>query len=59
VTKAGGSSYQRVLGEREKESLAMENMFSKAKRLDLSDEEIEGIPKTGNTDAGYNDDDWD
>jgi hypothetical protein len=36
----------------------MEEMFSKAKKLDVSDDEIEGIPKTGNTNAGYDDDDW-
>ena len=56
--KGTGSSYSRVLSEKEKESLAMEEMFSKAKKLDVSDDEIEGIPKTGNTDAGYDDDDW-
>ena len=37
----------------------MEEMFSKAKKLDVSDdEEIEGIAKKGNTDVGYDDDDW-
>jgi hypothetical protein len=47
-----------VASEKERESLAMEEMFTKAKTMDLSDEDIEGIPKTGNTDAGYDDDDW-
>ena len=56
--KGTGSSYSRVLSERERESLAMEEMFSKAKKLDVNDNEIEGIPNTGNTDAGYDDDDW-
>jgi hypothetical protein len=36
----------------------MEEMFTKAKKLDLSDEEIDGIPKTGNRDAGFDDNDW-
>lgn len=36
----------------------MKEMFDKAKRLDFDDEEIEGIPKRGNTDAGFDDDDW-
>lgn len=59
VARPGGSSYQRVKSEKEKEKAAMEEMFSKAKRLDVHDDEpIEGIPKTGNTDAGYDDDDW-
>jgi hypothetical protein len=60
ATKSAGSSYQRVMSEKEKEKAAMEEMFSKAKRLDVNndDEPIEGIPKTGNTDAGYDDDDW-
>jgi hypothetical protein len=58
VKSSGGSSFQRVLSEKEKEMLAREEMFKKAKKLDLSDEEIEGIPKTGNTDAGFDDDDW-
>jgi len=53
-----GSSYQRVLSEKEKEELAMKEMFDKAKRLDFDDEDIEGIPKRGNTDAGFDDDDW-
>lgn len=48
------------MSEKEKESLAMEEMFHKAKKLDISDdeEEIEGVSKAGNTDAGYDDDDW-
>ena len=58
IVKDSGSSYQRVLSEKEKESLAMEEMFNKAKKLNLGDEEMEGIPKAGNTDAGYDDDDW-
>jgi hypothetical protein len=60
ATTSTGSSYQRVMSEKEKEKAAMEEMFSKAKRLDVShdDEPVEGIPKTGNTDAGYDDDDW-
>lgn len=58
VKSGGVSSFQRVLSEKEKEMLAREEMFQKAKKLDLSDEEIEGIPKTGNTDAGFDDDDW-
>lgn len=53
-----GSSYQRILSEKEKEELAMKEMFDKAKRLDFDDEDIEGIPKRGNTDAGFDDDDW-
>jgi hypothetical protein len=56
--KGTESSYSRVLSEKERESLAMEEMFDKAKRLDVDDDEIEGIPKTGNTDVGYDDDDW-
>lgn len=60
VPRRGGgvSSYTRVRSEKERESQAMEEMFSKAKKLDQSDDEIEGIPKKGNTDAGYDDDDW-
>ena len=60
TTTSAGSSYQRVMSEKEKEKAAMEEMFSKAKRLDVNhdDEPVEGIPKTGNTDAGYDDDDW-
>lgn len=57
-TAVKGSSYQRVLSEKEKEELAMKEMFDKAKRLDFDDEDIEGIPKRGNTDAGFDDDDW-
>jgi hypothetical protein len=57
-TVVKGSSYQRVLSEKEKEELAMKEMFDKAKRLDFDDEDIEGIPKRGNTDAGFDDDDW-
>jgi len=56
--KKTGSSFQRVMTEKEREEQAMQEMFSKAKKLDVSDEEIEGIPKTGNTDAGFDDDDW-
>ena len=60
ISKGGGSSYTRIMSEKEKESLAMEEMFHKAKKLDISDdeEEIEGVSKAGNTDAGYDDDDW-
>ena len=46
------------MSEKEREEQARKEMFEKAKRLDLSDEEIEGIPKTGNRDAGFDDDDW-
>jgi hypothetical protein len=53
-----GSSYLRILSEKEKEELATKEMFDKAKRLDFDDEDIEGIPKRGNTDAGFDDDDW-
>lgn len=56
--RTGESSFQRILGAKEKEAQAMDEMFNKAKRLDFSDDEIEGIPKTGNTDAGFDDDDW-
>ena len=58
LLKGKGSSYTRILSEKEKETLAMEEMFFKAKKLDLSDEEIDGIPKAGNRDAGFDDDDW-
>jgi len=47
------------MNEKERENLAMEEMFSKAKKLDLGDEEIEGIPKEGNTDGGFAEEDWD
>jgi len=57
--KQGGSSFTRVMGEKERENQAMEEMFSKAKRLDVSDDEIEGLPKAGNTDGGYAEEDWD
>jgi hypothetical protein len=56
--KTGGTSFTRIMSEKEKREAAMEEMFSKAKRLDFEDEQVEGIPRTGNTDAGYNDDDW-
>lgn len=46
------------MSEKEKREAAMEEMFSKAKRLDFEDEDVEGIPQTGNRDAGFNDDDW-
>ena len=36
----------------------MEEMFNRAKKLDVDDDEIEGIPKTRNTDVGHDDDDW-
>ena len=52
------SRYQRMLSDKEKEQAAIEDMFSKAKRLNDEDEPIAGIPTTGNTDAGYDDDDW-
>jgi hypothetical protein len=60
VVRQGGSSYQRVMSEKDKEKAAMEEMFVKAKRLDIGDEEepIEGIPTSGNTDVGFDDDDW-
>ena len=58
-TKGAGSSFARVMSEKERENLAMEEMFSKAKKLDLGDEEIEGIPKEGNTDGGFAEEDWD
>ena len=58
IVKDSGSIYQRVLSEKEKQSQAMDEMFSKAKKLNVSDEEMEGIPKVGNRDAGYDDDDW-
>lgn len=59
LKKGDGSSFARVMSEKERESMAMEEMFSKAKKLDVSDEEIEGIPKRGNTDGGFADEDWD
>ena len=36
ATTSAGSSYQRVMSEKEKEKAAMEEMFSKAKRLDVN-----------------------
>lgn len=56
--KTQGSSFQRIMSDKEKESQAMDEMFEKAKRLDVDDDEIEGIPKKGNTDVGFDDDDW-
>jgi hypothetical protein len=57
--KEGGSSFNRVMSEKERETQAMEEMFSKAKRLDLGEDEIEGLPKGGNTDGGFVEEDWD
>jgi len=59
LKKGDGSSFARVRSEKDRENMAMEEMFSKAKKLDVSDEEIEGIPKMGNTDGGFADEDWD
>lgn len=56
--KTRGSSFQRIMSDKEKESQAMDEMFEKAKRLDVDDDEVEGIPKKGNTDVGFDEDDW-
>jgi hypothetical protein len=59
-TKAETSSFERVMSEKERESMAMDDMFRKAKRLEGSDDEgVPGESTTGNTDGGFNDDDWD
>jgi hypothetical protein len=55
--RIGGSSFQRIMSDKERESQAMDEMFEKAKRLDV-DDEVEGIPKVGNTDVGFDDGDW-
>ena len=45
--------------QKEREALAREEMFQKAKRLEGSDDEkIEGVNVAGNIDGGFNDDDW-
>jgi hypothetical protein len=51
------SSYRRVMSEKEQEEHAMEQMFAKARKVDLSEDEKEVRPKV-HTDVGYNDDDW-
>jgi hypothetical protein len=56
--RSGGSTFTRVMSEKEKQEQAMEEMFSKAKRVDFEDEPVEGIARAGNTDGGFDDDDW-
>jgi hypothetical protein len=46
------------MSEKERQEQAMEEMFSKAKRLDFEDEPVEGIPGEGNRDGGFDDGDW-
>jgi len=58
VVGSRGTTFTRHQTDREKQHAAIEEMFSKAKRLDFEDEDVVGISRTGNTDGGFNDDDW-